>query len=73
METKLPVIDGYEAARQIRAFTDKTKAMLPIVALSSNAYGDDRAKIFECGMNAFLTKPFNIPSLINAIKGLVAS
>ena len=73
METKLPVIDGYEAARQIRALTDQTKAMLPIVAVSSNAYGDDRAKIFECGMNAFLTKPFNIPSLINAIKGLVSN
>ncbi len=71
METRLPVIDGYEAARQIRALADKTKAMLPIVAVSSNAYGDDRAKIFECGMNAFLTKPFNIPSLMSAIKGVV--
>lgn len=71
METKLPVMDGYDAARQIRAFSDKSKAMLPIVAISSNAYGDDRAKIFESGMNAFLTKPFNIPGLMSAIRSVV--
>ncbi|WP_027727961.1 ATP-binding protein [Treponema sp. C6A8] len=71
METRLPVMNGYEAAKQIRVLSDRKKALIPIIAVSSNAYGDDRARIFECGMNAYLTKPFNIPSLISALKGVV--
>ena len=71
MDTRMPNMDGYEAPRQIRSLADKKKAGIPIIAVSSNIYGDDRSKIFECGMNAYLSKPYNIPILMTTLKGLL--
>ena len=71
MDTRMPNMDGYEATRQIRSLSDRKKAGIPIVAVSSNIYGDDRSKIFECGMNAYLSKPYNIPILLSTLKGLL--
>lgn len=71
MDTRMPNMDGYEATRQIRSLADKKKAGIPIIAVSSNIYGDDRSKIFECGMNAYLSKPYNIPILMTTLKGLL--
>lgn len=71
MDTRMPNMDGYEATRQIRSLSDKKKAQIPIIAVSSNIYGDDRSKIFECGMNAYLSKPYNIPILLTTLKSLL--
>ena len=67
----MPNMDGYEATRQIRSLSYRKKAGIPIVAVSSNIYGDDSSKIFECGMNAYLSKPYNIPILLSTLKGLL--
>lgn len=71
MDTKMPNMDGYEASRQIRSLPDRKKSGIPIIAVSSNIYGDDRSKIFECGMNAYLSKPYNIPLLLSTLKDLL--
>ena len=71
MDTRMPNMDGYEATRHIRTLPDRDKALIPIIAVSSNIYGDDRTKAFDSGMNAYLTKPYNIPVLMNTLKGLL--
>ena len=52
MDIQMPTMDGYEATRQIRAFSD-----IPIVAMTANAFEDDRKAALEAGMNDFMTKP----------------
>ena len=53
----MPVMDGYTAARKIRALEDPSLARIPIIALSANAFDEDREASYEAGMNAHLAKP----------------
>ena len=69
----MPVMDGYEAAKAIRALEDSELASVPIVALSANAYEEDRRMSSESGMNAHIAKPVNIPELMEVIEGLLRS
>ena len=71
MDPYMPNMDGFEATRQIRSLPEKQKALIPIIGLSSSAFGEDRFKSFECGMNAHLAKPYDIPTLLRTIKGLL--
>ena len=50
----MPVMDGYTAARKIRALEDPSLARIPIIALSANAFDEDREASYEAGMNAHL-------------------
>lgn len=59
----MPVMDGYEATRRIRALENKALADIPIIAMTANAFEDDRQNALEAGMNAHLTKPVDIKSL----------
>ena len=59
MDLDMPVLDGYEATRKIRQFSDPKFQSLPIIALSASALSDFRVKAFEAGMNEFVTKPFD--------------
>jgi signal transduction histidine kinase/DNA-binding response OmpR family regulator len=68
MDIQMPVMDGYEASRQIRKLEDKSKASIPILALTANAFEEDRKAALEAGMNGHLTKPIRINDLYNAIK-----
>lgn len=67
MDIQMPVMNGYEAARQIRKLKDPTLASIPIVAVSANAFEDDREKSLESGMNAHFPKPIDIAELKNLI------
>ena len=71
MDPYMPNMDGFEATRQIRSLQDKEKSLIPIIALSSSAFGEDKVKSFECGMNAHLAKPYDIPTLLRTIKRLL--
>lgn len=68
MDVQMPVMNGYEASAAIRKLNDEIKANTPIVALTANAFAEDRLNAFEAGMNAHLTKPIEIDTLIKTIK-----
>ena len=67
MDIQMPVMDGYEAARSIRAMDNPHQASLPIVALSANAFDEDRRMSMESGMNAHLAKPLDVTELLKLI------
>ena len=68
MDIKMPVMNGYEATKQIRALTDPALAGITILAMTANAFDEDRKKALECGMDGFLTKPIVIEELIGTIQ-----
>jgi len=59
MDLQMPVMDGYQATRQIRELADKQKSDIPIIALTAAALKEVKEKVFASGMNDYLTKPFN--------------
>lgn len=67
MDVMMPVMDGLEATRQIRALERADAAEIPIIAMTANAYEEDMRKTKEAGMNAHLTKPLNMEALLNAL------
>ena len=68
MDVQMPVMNGYEATKQIRALTDPVLAGITILAMTANAFDEDRKKALECGMNGFLSKPIVIEELISALQ-----
>ena len=67
MDLQMPVMNGYEATKVIRGFSDKDKANIPIVALTAFAQADIKAKIQKYRMNGFMSKPFNPIELYNLL------
>lgn len=65
MDVQMPVIDGLEATRQIRA--DKRFASLPIIAMTANVYTSDQEDCIKAGMNGHLAKPFDLDKVIETI------
>ena len=60
MDVMMPVMDGYEATQKIRQLEDKTKADIPIIAMTANAFEEDAKAAIEAGMNAHFAKPLDI-------------
>ena len=71
MDLQMPVMDGHTAARTIRSLDNPALAGIPIVALSANAFDEDRRMSAESGMNAHLAKPVDLPQLLAQIEELV--
>jgi CheY-like chemotaxis protein len=69
MDMSLPVIDGWEATRQIKATPDLLK--IPIIALTAHAMATDRDKALEAGCNEYDTKPIEIERLLGKIERLL--
>ncbi len=67
MDMRMPNMDGLEATRKIRALDHRSKS-LPIVALTANAFDDDRNACFDSGMNDFMTKPVSTEELSEMVK-----
>ena len=63
MDIQMPVMDGYEATRRIRALPDPAKAQIPIVAMTANAFAEDRENALAAGMNEHIAKPFDTHTL----------
>ncbi len=71
MDIQMPIMDGYEATRQIRALEDSERASVPIVAMTANAFDEDRQKAMEAGMNGHVAKPIDIPKLMDTLKEIL--
>ena len=67
IDIQMPVMNGYEAAKQIRSLKNRETASVPIVAMTANAFEEDREKSYEAGMNGYLAKPVSAEALINTI------
>ena len=68
MDIQMPVMDGHEATRRIRNLEDKELAKVPVVAMTANAFDEDRKAAKECGMNGFISKPINMQELVQALR-----
>ena len=71
MDIQMPVMDGRKAAETIRRLEDPVLSHIPIIALSANAFESDKRLSTESGMNAHLTKPIDVPILLETIARVV--
>lgn len=68
MDIQMPYMDGYQATRTIRMLPDKELASIPIIAMTANAFEEDREKALSAGMNAYLSKPINTNQIIETLR-----
>ena len=68
MDIQMPIMDGYEATRQIRKLKNTETANIPIVAITANAFEEDRQKALEAGMNEHVSKPIDMERLLEVVK-----
>ena len=68
MDVQMSVMDGYEATKQIRALDNPALAGITILAMTANAFDEDKKKALECGMDGFLSKPIVIEELISILQ-----
>ena len=71
MDVQMPIMDGYTATRKIRALDDPARAKLPIIAMTANAFDEDRRNALESGMNGFLSKPIVIDDLVQELRKIL--
>ena len=72
MDVQMPVMNGYEATKAIRRLNDPTRAQVPILAMTADAFEEDRQKALRSGMNGHLTKPVEIDKLFKALDELLS-
>jgi CheY-like chemotaxis protein len=68
MDIQMPVMDGYEASRQIRQNENEKKAAIPILAMTADAFEEDKLRALQAGMNGHLSKPIQYNNLYEALK-----
>ncbi|MDO4486799.1 MAG: response regulator [Bacillota bacterium] len=68
MDIQMPVMDGYEATKRIRAFDDMQMASIPIIAMTANAFNEDRKAAQECGMDGFMSKPIDMDEVVKVLQ-----
>ena len=71
MDIQMPIMDGYEATRQIRAMEEEGKKDVPIIAMTADAFFEDRQAALACGMNEHLAKPVDVERLFAILKSLL--
>ena len=68
MDIQMPVMNGYDAAKKIRVMDDPQKADIPIIAMTANAFSEDRQAALDAGMNDHVAKPINMNILVPTIQ-----
>ena len=67
----MPVMDGYEATRTIRALDDPARAGIPIIAMTANAFAEDVQASQEAGMNGHIAKPLEVDKMIATLRAVL--
>lgn len=73
MDIQMPIMNGYEATEKIRSLENKALANIPIIAMTANAFEEDRKAAKESGMNGFVSKPISISEVVDALKQILDS
>lgn len=68
MDIQMPVMNGYDAAKKIRRRDDPQKAGIPIIAMTANAFFEDKQAALDVGMNDHIAKPINMNILVPTIQ-----
>ena len=71
MDVQMPVMNGYDASRAIRKLDNPQLAAVPIVAMTANAFEEDRRMAAEAGMNGFIAKPINVGEIEDTIRAVL--
>lgn len=71
MDIQMPVMNGYEATKRIRLLENPEQSSIPIIAMTANAFDEDRKEAADCGMNGFLSKPIDLKEVIHVLKLLL--
>ncbi len=71
MDIQMPVMDGYEATRRIRKLENPELASIPIVAMTANAFTEDREEALKCGMNSHIAKPIDVQVLFKTLDDML--
>lgn len=71
MDIQMPIMNGYEATRQIRALEDTAVADIPIIAMTANAFDEDKKEALDAGMNGHIAKPIHIPKLMALLREIL--
>ena len=67
MDIQMPKMNGYKATQAIRRLPDKDKAYIPIVAMTANAFEEDKRDAFAAGMNGHIAKPIQVDKLLSTL------
>ena len=67
MDLRMPVMDGYEATRRIRAAAREDAQRIPIIAMTADAFAEDIQRCLDCGMNAHVSKPIDLQELLRLL------
>ncbi len=70
-DIQMPVMDGYTATRKIRALEDKGLANISIIAMTADAFTEDRKKALEAGMNGHIAKPIKVKKLLDTLETIL--
>lgn len=70
MDLRMPEMNGFEATRNIRAMGREDAGQIPIIAMTADAFSDDVKACLDCGMNAHVAKPLNIPELLRLLQNI---
>lgn len=72
MDIQMPVMNGYEATKSIRSLDDNELSAVPIVAMTANAFDEDRRAAAECDMNGFISKPINMEEVVQELHDVLS-
>lgn len=71
MDVQMPVMDGYEATRRIRGLDDPAAADIPIIAMTANAFDEDKKAALDAGMNGHIAKPIDVSKLMELLESVL--
>ncbi|MCM1182982.1 MAG: response regulator [Roseburia sp.] len=73
MDVQMPEMNGYEATKEIRRLENKEMASIPIIAMTANAFEEDKREALRCGMDGHIAKPINVEILLDTLRKILSS